>query len=151
MAWPYQFLGLTVAEKVERRLSLDRHAAYSQLSALVPIVIFLLARFIGWASAKISSRQVGYDAVPGSPVAKYKRQNEAASPFITRGRLVWWLGDDVVFAGQNWGRRDSLIFGTAYASWLLLLCFQGTGKGRFKARSDPKTSSRYLHIKKYCC
>ncbi|ETS76287.1 hypothetical protein PFICI_11674 [Pestalotiopsis fici W106-1] len=156
MAWPYEFLELTKAEKQERRLSLDRHAGYSQLSALVPVVIFLLVRFASWVSLKISARNQKYDQVPGSPVSKYKRSNESStSPAATLRKTTWWLGDDVVFAGQNWGRRDTLIFGSVYTVWLLFLCVQGTGRDyfhltkRFGAVAAAQFPIQYLLSLKY--
>jgi hypothetical protein len=129
MAWPYQFLDLSAAEKHERRLSLDRHAAYSQLSALAPVAVLLLFRFGSWVLSRASASKVAYDAVPSSPAAKYKRENGPSSWAATARKVAWWLGDDVVFARQNWGRRDTLVFGSAYALWLLFLCVQGTGRG----------------------
>lgn len=143
MAWPYEFLELTKAEKQERRLSLDRHAGYSQLSALLPVIIFLLVRFASWVHLKVSARNVKYNHVPGSPVSKYKRSNESTSPAVTLRKTTWWLGDDVVLAGQNWGRRDTLIFGSAYTVWLLFLCVQGTGRGK---KNFPRDAGCDMHI-----
>ncbi|KAF2999977.1 hypothetical protein E8E14_006617 [Neopestalotiopsis sp. 37M] len=155
MAWPYEFLELTKAEKQERRLSLDRHAGYSQLSALLPVIIFLLVRFASWVHLKVSARNVKYNQVPGSPVSKYKRSNESTSPAVTLRKTTWWLGDDVVLAGQNWGRRDTLIFGSAYTVWLLFLCVQGTGRDyfhltkRFGAVAAAQFPIQYLLSLKY--
>ncbi|KAK6087966.1 metalloreductase AIM14 [Seiridium cupressi] len=155
MAWPYQFLDLSTPEKQERRLSLDRHAGFAQLSALVPIVVVLVVRFVVWITGRLSARKVAYDAVPGSPVAKYKRENASSSWAATGRRIAWWLGDDVVFAGQNWGRRDSLLFGGSWMVWLLFLCVQGTGKDyfhltkRFGAIAASQFPIQYLLALKY--
>lgn len=129
MAWPYHFLELTEAEKHERRLSLDRHAGYAQLSALLPVAVFLCIRFAQWAKARVAARKVAYDVVPGSPAAKYRREIISGSWKTTGRKLKWWLGDDVILAGQSWGRRDSLLFGGAWTLWLLFLSVQGTGQG----------------------
>lgn len=129
MGWPYQFLDLSKAEKQERRISLDRHAGYAQLSALLPIAIFLVIRFAAWITTRTADRNVAYDAVPGSPAAKYKREHGTVSRKATARKVKWWLGDDVVFAGQNWGQRDTLLFGGIWTVWLLFLSIQGTGKG----------------------
>lgn len=132
MAPPYVFLQLTAAEKHERRLALDQHAGYAQLSALVPIAIFLVVRFSRWVVDRISAGKLAYNSVPGSPQAKYRRENGSSSWAATRRRVIWWLGGDVVFAGQSWGRRDTVIFGVAWTIWLLFLCVHGTGRGEFE-------------------
>lgn len=155
MSWPYEFLELTKAEKQERRLSLDRHAAYSQLSALLPVLVFLIVRFASWVSLKVSARGVKYDSVPGSPASKYKRNSESTSSAATLRKITWWLGDDVRFAGQDWGRRDTLLFGSIYALWLLFLSFQGTGRDyfhvtkRFGAVAAAQFPIQYLLSLKY--
>ncbi|KAH6653796.1 ferric reductase like transmembrane component [Truncatella angustata] len=155
MDWPWDFLTLSDAEKQARRVSLDRHAGYSQLSALVPIVLFFLVRFVSWLTAKYAARKPTYDAVPGSPVAKYKREHTSNFWSATARRISWWLKDDVVFAGQSLGRRDTLLYGTAYTFWLLFLCCQGTGRDyfhltkRFGAVATAQFPIQYLLSLKY--
>lgn len=129
MTWPYHFLELTAAEKYDRRLSLNKHAAYAQLSALLPLVLVLIVRCARWLAARIAARRGTYDAVPNSPAAKHQRKSSPAWWLAAGRRLSWWLGDDIVVLGQNFGRRDQLVFGTAWALWLLFLSLQGTGEG----------------------
>jgi hypothetical protein len=44
--------------------------------------------------------------------------------------LLWWLGDDIVFRGVSWGKRDEWLLGLVWTSWLLVLCVLGTGEGQ---------------------
>ncbi|KAI1851313.1 hypothetical protein JX266_003388 [Neoarthrinium moseri] len=155
MSWPYQFLDLTSAEKQERRLALDRYAALAQLSALLPVVVFLLLRVGSWVVGRLSSRGVAYDAVPNSPAAKHEEARMSASLSARARRLVWWLTDDFVLFRQNWGRRDQLLFGAAWTLWLLFLCVHGTGNDyfhltkRFGAIAAAQFPVQYLLALKY--
>jgi hypothetical protein len=136
MGWPYHFLELTPAEQHERRLSLNRHSLYAQLSALLPVIIFLLVRLGRWVSRKAGNR-VAYNAVPNSPAVKRERTTVLGTWSATIRLVAWWLGDEVRFAGQDWGRRDEVIFGTLWTIWLLFLCVIGTGEGRLRCRFFP--------------
>ncbi|KAI0475088.1 ferric reductase like transmembrane component [Xylariaceae sp. FL0804] len=130
MAWPYQFLELNDAEKHVRRQSLDRHALYAQLSALLPVAVFLALRLGTWLLKKWPSPQQqrgAYSAVPDSPMLKEQRLSPAGSWESRARRAAWWLGDDVVLFGRAWGQRDEMIAGVAWTVWLLFLCVVGTG------------------------
>ncbi|KAH8673321.1 ferric reductase like transmembrane component [Xylariales sp. PMI_506] len=127
MGWWYQFIDLDDTQKHDRRLALDRYGAYAQLSALLPLTFLLAIRFGSYVLKWIRTRNVSYDAVPNSPIAKHRRQSTSGTWATTGRRTAWWLGDDVVFAGQSWGRRDQLLFGTAWTLWSLFLCFNATG------------------------
>ncbi|KAI0129163.1 ferric reductase like transmembrane component [Xylariales sp. AK1849] len=131
MSWPYQFVDLSKVEKHNRRLSLDRYGALAQLSTLLPVVVILLIRLIGWGSKRISASDVAYNAVPGSPAAKRRRDTLTGLWRQTARKVAWWLGDDVRFAGQIWGRRSHFLFGIGWALWLLVLCVVGTGQDYF--------------------
>ncbi|ORY58758.1 ferric reductase like transmembrane component [Pseudomassariella vexata] len=131
MGWPWEFATLSVAEKHERRRVLDRYGTYAQLSAFVPLLVILVIRFGRFVFRRIATRKVAYDVVPTSPVAKCARLSTAGSWGTIGRRVAWWLGDDVEFAGQNWGRRDQLVFGAGWAVWLLFLCVVGTGSDYF--------------------
>ncbi|KAI1488474.1 ferric reductase like transmembrane component [Biscogniauxia mediterranea] len=136
MGWPYQFVALDADGKQARRHSIDRHAAYAQLSAFLPVCLFLLYRLAAWLVRKtLSSDRVAYSAVPDSPGLKKQRHTLSGYCATWLRRVSWWLGDDVLFLGQNWGRRDQLIAGVGWTVWLLFLCVVNTG-------------SDYLHLTK---
>ncbi|KAI1075998.1 ferric reductase like transmembrane component [Whalleya microplaca] len=131
MGWPYEFLTLDQAEKHARRQSLDRYAAYAQLSAVVPVIVFLLYRLGAWLVRTAIPQRGAYSAVPSvpdSPVLKQQRQSAVGSWARAARRAAWWLGDDIRFLGQNWGQRDQMIVGIGWTMWLILLCVLGTGK-----------------------
>ncbi|KAJ3579127.1 hypothetical protein NPX13_g1436 [Xylaria arbuscula] len=128
MSWPYQFLDLDTAQKQARRHALDRYGFIAQLSALVPIALFLLYRLVAWGIARATGSDRGsYATVPNSPVLKRQRLSAVGSWSAHSRRIAWWFGGDVVFLGWNWGPRDQMILGTAWAIWLLTLCVVGTG------------------------
>ena len=130
MSWPYQFLDLTTAQKQARRHALDRYGLIAQLSALVPVALFLLYRLASWGIVRATGSDRGnYTAVPNSPVLKRQRLSAVGS-WTTRARKVaWWFGNDVVFLRWNWGPRDQIILGAVWTVWLLVLCVVGTGNG----------------------
>ncbi|KAI5863704.1 metalloreductase Fre8 [Durotheca rogersii] len=128
MGWPYHFLDLDAEQKHARRQALDRYAACAQLSALVPIAVFLLYRFGSWLVGLALTEGGGdYAVVPHSPALKRRRQSCLGSLAGASRRVAWWLGDDVVFLGTRWGQRDQIIVGICWAAWLLFLCVIGTG------------------------
>lgn len=140
MAWPdYQFLTLSEEEKALRRASLDRYALLAQLSAVVPCLLVLLYR-VGlwvWSKRRLASvpwhlrNGAEYDAIPDSPALKTRRLSGAGTAKGTWRKAVWWLGEDVAFAGMGWGQRDLWLGGAAWTLWLLVLCVVGTGTGGF--------------------
>ncbi|KAI8626195.1 ferric reductase like transmembrane component [Xylariaceae sp. FL1651] len=128
MGWPYQFVELDDAQKQARRHALDRFALIAQLSALVPVAVFLLFRLVRWTIARATGSGRGaYSAVPGSPISKKQRLSIEGSWKASARKVAWWLGDDVVFLGWNWGPRDQMIAGFVWTAWLLGLCVVGTG------------------------
>ncbi|KAH9905847.1 ferric reductase like transmembrane component [Xylariomycetidae sp. FL2044] len=133
MGWPYQFLSLDKPAVHARRQSLDRHALVAQLSALLPVAIFLLYRLVKWVVGRAKPRRGAYSAVPDSPVVpssptlKRERLSPAGSWTTAVRRIAWWFGDDIVFLGSNWGRRDQMVAGLVWTGWLMVLCVQGTG------------------------
>lgn len=145
MGWPWRFYHLDEAGKHLRRQTLDRYAGYAQLSAFVPIVLFLLIRVGLWALKTIGARRGSYDAIPASPLRKAHRQSPLGNWEARFRRLQWWLEDDVVFLGQTWGRKDEWVFGLAWASWMMLLSVLETGDGELPDRShDPHLHLQYL-------
>ncbi|OTA96554.1 hypothetical protein M434DRAFT_67336, partial [Hypoxylon sp. CO27-5] len=110
MGWPYQIFALDAAQKQARRQSLDRHAAYAQLSALIPIALVGLYRLVVWLVRRASPQRGAYSAVPASPALKQRRRSVTGSCASTLRRIAWWLGDDVMFLGINWGQKDQIIF-----------------------------------------
>ncbi|KAI1121330.1 ferric reductase like transmembrane component [Nemania abortiva] len=128
MGWPYQFVDLDAAQLQARRRALDRYGLIAQLSALVPVALFLLYRLVAWATARVTGSSRGtYAAVPNSPVSKQQRLSTVGSWSATARKVAWWFGDDVVFLGWNWGPRDQIIGGVVWAMWLFVLCIVGTG------------------------
>ncbi|KAI1771500.1 metalloreductase Fre8 [Hypoxylon cercidicola] len=129
MSWPWEIYALDAAEKQARRRSLDRHAAYAQLSVLAPIAAFVLYRLASWLATRFSApREADYLAVPNSPALKQRRRSVVGSWTAAARKVAWWLGDEVVFLGVNWGPRDQILAGVGWTVWLVFLCVVGTGK-----------------------
>lgn len=128
MAFGYEFIDLTEAQKHQRRTLLDRYALYAQLSSLLPFAIiqclFLLSR---WRQRYISQNDI---QTPGSPSLKgaHFRRNASWKPNMRR--LTWWLGDEIVVAGTSLGTNGQILFAGVYTVWLLWLCSQETGPGK---------------------
>ncbi|PSR90899.1 ferric reductase like transmembrane component [Coniella lustricola] len=121
MTGPWAFLSLDDDAKQLRRQTLDRYAGYAQLSAFGPIFLILVYRLARWILRAVESRKTNYAAVPDSPLRKSRRRSPLGA-WETRYRLAaWWLGTDVVFLGQSWGRRDEWVFGLAWGAWMGLL------------------------------
>ncbi|KAI2631186.1 ferric reductase like transmembrane component [Xylaria nigripes] len=128
MGWPYQFLNLDTAQLEARRHKLDRYGLIAQLSALVPVALFLLYRLVAWGVARVTGSARGsYAAVPSSPVSKQERSSLVGSWATRARRVAWWFGDDVVLLGRNWGPRDQIIAGVGWGIWLFVLCVVDTG------------------------
>ncbi|KAI1159200.1 ferric reductase like transmembrane component [Nemania serpens] len=128
MAWPYQFVDLDAEQLHARRRTLDRYGLIAQLSTLVPVALFLLYRFVAWAVARATGSDRGtYAAVPDSPTSKQQRLSTAGAWRTVARRAAWWLGDDVVCLGWNWGPRDQIVVGVLWAIWLFVLCVVDTG------------------------
>lgn len=130
MGWPYQFITLGAEEKHARRQALDRYATYAQLSALLPLALFLLYRVASRARRALArGRDGSYAAVPNSPSLKIQRQTAWGAWSTQIRKLNWWLRDDVYIFGQLYGQRDQFLFGSLWTAWLLVLCVVGTGNG----------------------
>ena len=106
MDWPYSFVNLSDAEKQLRRQALDKYALYAQLSALLPLVVFLLYRIARWAAETASSQRGAYAAIPDSPALKSRRLSTLGGWSSRAQRLRWWLGDDAVIFGKALGQWD---------------------------------------------
>ncbi|KAF2964719.1 hypothetical protein GQX73_g8854 [Xylaria multiplex] len=134
MGWPYQFVDLDAEQLQARRHTLDRYGLIAQLSALVPIALFLFYRFLAWGVAKATGSDRGsYAAVPDSPTLKRQRLSVVGLYSTNARKIAWWFGDDVVFLGWGWGPRDQIIGGVVWTMWLLALCVVGTGNGKIIA------------------
>lgn len=148
MGWPYEFLtSLTDEEKLLRRQSLDLYACIAHYSALGIVLLFLIYRLLNKAVSRAglfngsgADDHGQYAAVPASPVVKATRLAAARSVSSQWDKFVWWIGDDVYFAGANWGQRDEWALGAIWASWMMALCVMGTGKGKF-------TTFEWLHAR----
>jgi len=135
MAWPYKFVALDPDGVALRRASLDRHAAYAQYSALLPLALFLVLRAGRWGARRIAGagRRGGagaYDSIPDSPALKSRRQSALGTWEASRRRGLWWLGDEIVIRGESWGERGQWAFGLGWFTWLIVLCVVGTGDGK---------------------
>lgn len=151
MGWPYEFLTLSDQEKQLRRQSLDHYASIAHYSAFAPALIFLLCRLLSLvtrrASGGKSAAGAGYEAVPGSPVVKAARRGSGiAGVEASWSKVVWWMGDEVYFRGENWGQKGEWVMGVSWTVWLLVLCVLGTGKGNVSHSSSHFTypSIRYM-------
>ncbi|GAW24368.1 hypothetical protein ANO14919_139520 [Xylariales sp. No.14919] len=129
MGWPYQFVDLTTEQRQARRHTLDRYGLIAQLSALVPVALFLLYRLVAWGVARAtgSNSRGRYAEIPHSPTLKQHRLSVVGLWSATARKVAWWFGDDVLFLGYNWGPRDQIIAGTLWTIWLLALCVVETG------------------------
>ncbi|KAF4631316.1 hypothetical protein G7Y89_g6817 [Cudoniella acicularis] len=132
MAWPYRLVDLTEAQKHQRRIFLDRYGLYAQLSALVPVLGYLLFRLGAWVLRERRRAQVQYDAIPSSPRLKHARLASTESLAKRWRTAAWWLDEELV---EGWGLRKHWIIGGIWMSWLLFLCVHQTGDD-------------YLHITK---
>jgi hypothetical protein len=129
MAWPYRFLTLSKEEVQVRRESLDAHACFAQITALLPILLIPLARLLIVLAQRIAGGRGGYNALPASPSRKAKRQTASGASSLTLRKVTWWLESDFVFLGQSRGQRDQWVFGGLWFGWLLTMCIVGTGDG----------------------
>lgn len=128
MSWPWKFVDVDDAGKELRRNTLNRYAGYAQISAFGPVFLVLIYRLALWIIKTFDARR-NYSSVPVSPSRKMRRQS-GLGVWEARYRLFqWWLGDDVVFLGQHWGRRDEWVFGLAWGAWMLTLSVLETGDG----------------------
>ncbi|KAK1766434.1 hypothetical protein QBC33DRAFT_541034 [Phialemonium atrogriseum] len=128
MGWPYQFLSLDQAERHARREVLNRYAAYAQLSALLPVTLFLLCRIASWARKSVAEgRRGSYGVIPNSPSLKVQHRTAWGAWSTQARKLGWWLRDDIYIFGRLYGQRDQWIFGSLWAAWMLVLCVVGTG------------------------
>ncbi|RDL31878.1 Uncharacterized protein BP5553_09280 [Venustampulla echinocandica] len=129
MAWPYHLLDLGTTQKHQRRILLDRYGVYAQLSALVPILAYLLFRLAAWVYSERQRTKLDYTALSDSSHSTRRRTGKLE----TRCKqAAWWLGGEVA---SGWGIRGHWIAGCAWTCWLLFLCIHRTGDD-------------YLHITK---
>lgn len=140
MAWPYQLVDLTTAEKHQRRLALYRYAVYSQLSALVPVLGYLLYRLALWALSG-SQKAKRYSSIPSSPGAKHDRDSSAGTLVRKYRALVWWLNGEIA---PSWGFRLHWLAGVSWMTWLLFLCVHQTGKGNISYFMSPMSLSSFV-------
>ncbi|KAJ0117266.1 metalloreductase fre8 [Diaporthe amygdali] len=129
MGWPWKFVSLDEDEVRLRRQTLDRYAGYAQLSAFIPVLLFLIYRLVSRAIRAIEAKKGAYNAIPESPLRKVRRQGPLGAWESRYRYLQWWLGDDVVFLGQNWGQRDEWVFGLGWGLWMAILTVLGTDDG----------------------
>lgn len=145
MSWPWKFVDLDDAGKQLRRQIINRHAGIAQISAFGPLFAVLLYRLALWAHRAYETRRRSgsavYSAVPESPFRKKRRQSPLGSWEARYRRLMWWLGDDVMFLGSHWGRRDEWVFGLGWGLWMGVLCVVDTGDG--ESGDDCREPSRH--------
>lgn len=112
-----------------RRQILNRYAGLAQLSAFLPVLLFLAWRLASWAFRAVEAKKGAYNAIPESPLRKVRRQGPLGAWESRFRHLQWWLGDDVVFLGRTWGQRDEWVFGLGWGFWMVVLTVTGTGDG----------------------
>lgn len=127
MSWPYQFTKLSSVQSHERRILLDRYGLYAQLSALIPIALALLVRLTRHILER-NNRDFNKEAR-----LTVKHDNKSLGYFLStkQRQFLWWLKDDVEFAGLSLGQRNELILGGTWAIWLVFLCVGETGEGTY--------------------
>lgn len=129
MGWPWKFVSLDKDEVALRRQTLNRYAGIAQLSAFIPVLLFVVYRLASWAFRAIEAKKGAYNAIPESPLRKVRRQGPLGAWESRYRHLQWWLGDDVVFLGRTWGQRDEWVFGLAWGFWMAILSVTGTDDG----------------------
>ncbi|EFX00918.1 ferric reductase-like protein [Grosmannia clavigera kw1407] len=158
MGWPYAFMQLSAAEVEARRAMLDRYGHYTVMLSVLPVVVMLAMRLIGWTAKQVQrrlrvrSRRGGgngssddgeYGAVPTSPTLKSRRQTAGGSWAARQRRLRWWLSTEVE-VHLPWsssvmclGPRDQWLVGLAWTVAVVVLCTAQTG-------------GDFLHVTKRC-
>ncbi|KAL2126353.1 hypothetical protein VTI74DRAFT_1132 [Chaetomium olivicolor] len=136
MGWLYQFIHADATLRHTRRVLLDRYALIAQASPLVLVLLVLVGRITRhihrrWFSTS-TNRDATYAAIPGSPSAK-RPGKKIASSWVSASlrKALWWLDTPVEFAGWGLGRRDELILGGIWTTWLLFLCVNDAGNDYF--------------------
>lgn len=122
-----------------RRQILNKYAGFAQLSAFLPVLLFLAWRFASWAFKAVEAKKGAYNAIPESPLRKVRRQGPLGVWESRYRHLQWWLGDDVVFLGRTWGQRDEWVFGLGWGFWMVILTVTGTGEGEETTCLDSTT------------
>lgn len=129
--WPYQFVKLPPESQHTRRLLLDQHGLYAQLSALVLFFLVVVLRLALQSLGKIVQRRASdAESMLRSPGIPKHRSHRSRLSVRVLCRLRWWLGGDVECFGTSIGQRDELVFIGIWTSWLLFLCFHRTGNGK---------------------
>lgn len=124
-----------------RRQILNRYAGVAQLSAFLPVLLFLAWRLASWAFKAVEAKKGAYNAIPESPLRKVRRQGPLGTWESRYRHLQWWLGDDVVFLGRTWGQRDEWVFGLGWGFWMLILTVTETGDGKAANTSEVNYKS----------
>lgn len=127
MSWPYHFVDLSDIQKHERRLLIDRYGIYSQLSALIPVVLYRAFRMTRWVNSERQRTKVDYTAVPSSPDRKKQKDSSIGKVRAQWRAFVWWLGGEVA---PDWGLRGHWVATAAWLGWLLFLSIHKTGDGK---------------------
>jgi hypothetical protein len=138
MGWPYHFLTLSQQDVLLRRQTIDRYALIAHLAALAPALLLTLLRLAVRAAGLIPRNghnggdggRGRYSHVPGSPTVKAQRSSGLGLLAARWRALKWWLGDDVVVRGVQWGQRDEWLLGLVWTGVLLVLCVLETGQGK---------------------
>ncbi|OTA07173.1 ferric reductase [Trichoderma parareesei] len=136
MGWPYHFLTLSKQDVLLRRQTIDRYALIAHLAALAPALLLTLLRLAVRAAGFLPRNghddgdggRGRYSHVPGSPTVKAQRSSGLGLLAARWRALKWWLGDDVVVRGVQWGQRDEWLLGFIWTGVLLVLCVLETGQ-----------------------
>ena len=129
MAWLWHFVTPNQEELAVRRQLLDRHGLYAQLSAIVPVLAYLLYRLSVWVFSEKQRVGQGYEALPSRTGSPSRKGNKLSSIGVLKSQwrlFSWWMEGEIY---PKWGLRVHWIAGISWASWLLLLSIRQTGDG----------------------
>jgi hypothetical protein len=129
MSWPWRFVALSEDELAVRRQMLDRYGVYAQLSAVIPVLVYLVYQLGVWVSLDRQQVNPRYEALPSRTGSPSRKGTHISSVGVLEKQwrsLSWWLGGEV---NARWGPRGHWIAGISWAAWLLFLSVRQTGDG----------------------
>lgn len=126
MDWPWHInTSISLDQKMERRVLLDRYGTYAQLSALIPIAVYWLYRLGVWVFHARQRVKPWHAAIPGSPQRKEFRATKTGRVATKLRAFRFWL--DGNRPGKE--KRVHQLAGLAWLAWLLFLSVHRTGDG----------------------
>jgi hypothetical protein len=129
----YKFIDRTPELVAERRLILDWYATLAQLSQLLVLIAFPIARILESFFLRYLNGDLDTISSPLSPRKKasshQRRDQGGLAILITRSIRIlrWRLGTEVIQGYGTWGQW---IGGALWATWLAILCISETVPGK---------------------